>query len=368
MSGSQLSLDPVRQADQERAEQQIREQARDVDYAIREYPIEVLVSKYLDGEETGENEIFIPDYQRHFVWDLLRQSRFIESVMIGLPIPYLFVADVRSDEEELSGRLEIVDGTQRIRTLAAYLTDNLRLGQLEKLPLLNGTAFSDLLPSRQRRFRRVTIRLIELTEHADEETRRDMFDRINSGGERLRPMETRRGVREGPFLHFVEELARDQRFRRLAPLSPASIKRRDYDELVVRFFAYADNYNNFERSVIDFVNEYIDSQEGFDPATDGARMRAEWDRVMEFVEQNFSYGFRKGPNNNRTPRVRFEAIAVGTALALRENPGLSPNPREITSWAYGSEFNNLVASDGANSRPRLVARIEYVRDKLLGRA
>jgi uncharacterized protein with ParB-like and HNH nuclease domain len=57
-------------------------------YAIREYPIEVLVDKYLVNEDTNENEIFIPDYQRDFIWSVKQQSRFIESVMIGLPIPY----------------------------------------------------------------------------------------------------------------------------------------------------------------------------------------------------------------------------------------------------------------------------------------
>ena len=85
-----------------RAEEQIKSNARVVDYSIREYPIEVIVSKYLDGEADGTNEIFIPDYQRNFVWPQRHQSRFIESVLIGLPIPYLFAADVSFEDDELS--------------------------------------------------------------------------------------------------------------------------------------------------------------------------------------------------------------------------------------------------------------------------
>lgn len=351
------------------AEEEIRNQARIVDYAIREYPIEVLVDKYLAGEDKGENEIFIPDYQRDFVWSLKQQSRFIESVMIGLPIPYLFVADVSAEEEALSGRLEIVDGTQRIRTLAAYVTDNLSLEGLEKLPALNGMLFSDLLPSRQRRFKRVTIRLIELTEEASEETRRDMFDRLNSGGTRLNPMEIRRGVRKGALISLFDDLAKDQRFRALAPLSDASIRRRDYEELVARFFAYLNAYQHFDRSVIEFVDEYIDiAGENFEPSVQGADMRMEWTRMLDFVQKHFQFGFRKGPTNNRTPRVRFEAIAVGTALALRVNPSLSAPDCPTSTWAYSEEFNELVSSDGANSRPRLKTRVEYVRDRILGTA
>ncbi|WP_294302455.1 DUF262 domain-containing protein [uncultured Sphingomonas sp.] len=346
-------------------EDQIRAHMRDVDYSIREYPIEVLVPMYLDGAEEGTNEIFIPDYQRSFVWGLKQQSRFIESAMIGLPIPYLFVADVGNENEELSGRLEIVDGTQRIRTLAAYLTGQLRLEQLTKLTELNGTVIDDLLPSRYRRFRRTTIRLIELTERADEEMRRDMFDRINSGGEPLNPMEVRRGVLKGEFLGFVAGLAADQRLREIAPLSAASVKRRDYDELVVRFFAYTERYNEFERSVIDFIDEYISSKSEFDAGRDGPPMAAEWYRMLDFVETNFQYGFKKALRNTRIPRVRFEAISVGVALALRAQPDLQVDPARVAEWAYGPEFTKLVTSDGANSRPRIAARIEFVRNQLL---
>lgn len=362
----QLKLIPEKLKDD--AEEQIRQQARIVDYQIREYPVEVLVGKYLTGEDESSNEIFIPDYQRDFVWSEIQQSRFIESVMIGLPIPYLFVADVGAEEDALSGRLEIVDGTQRIRTLAAYLTDNLELVGLEKLPMLNGMVFSDLLQSRQRRFKRITIRLIELTEKAcNEETRRDMFDRLNSGGTRLNPMETRRGARKSALIDFLDGLAKGQIFRQLAPLSDASVKRKDYEELVVRFFAYLEGYENFDRSVIEFVNDYIDeASESFDPKVQGAQMLTEWEKMLTFVQQNFPHGFRKGPTNSRTPRVRFEAIAVGIALAFRQNPDLVADQQQISSWAYGAEFNELVSSDGANSRPRVKARIEYVRDHLLG--
>ncbi|MGD7069397.1 DUF262 domain-containing protein [Acetobacter sp. AAB5] len=348
-----------------KGEEQIKRHMRDIDYIIREYPIEVLVPKYLVGAEDGKNDIFVPDYQRDFVWSEEQQSRFIESVIIGLPIPYLFVADISSDDEDIAGRLEIVDGTQRIRTLSAYFTNELKLSNLEKLTFLNGTYFSDLLPSRRRRFGRTTIRLIELTEKADEETRRDMFDRINSGGEPLNPMETRYGVLKGEFLKFIRRLASSEHLRLLAPLSAASIKRRDYDELLCRYFAYSDNYELFQKSVIDFVDQYVRSKSDFIESIDGPRLEAEWNKMLSFVSNNFSCGFRKDPQKRTTPRVRFEAIAVGVTLALREKPDLIVIPEKIDTWAYGEEFDKLVTSDGANSRPRLIKRINYVKEKVL---
>ena len=64
------------------AEAQIRDRRKPVDYNTLEYPIEILVQKYLDGIDKDENEIFIPDYQREITWDEDRQSKFIESVLL----------------------------------------------------------------------------------------------------------------------------------------------------------------------------------------------------------------------------------------------------------------------------------------------
>jgi hypothetical protein len=131
------------------AEAEILANIRDVRYIVREYPTEVVVHKYLKGRVRGTNEIFVPDYQRDLVWPDKNQSRFIESILIGLPVPFLFVADVSGDEDpELEGRVEIVDGVQRIRTLARFMTGELVLSDLERLSKLNGFTFFDLHPSR----------------------------------------------------------------------------------------------------------------------------------------------------------------------------------------------------------------------------
>lgn len=95
----------------ERLENEIEKQQRNVSFDTKEYTIEIVVQKYLNDLDKNENEFFVPEYQREFVWDDVRQSRFIESLMIGLPIPYIFLAETDK------GRYEIVDGSQRIRTL-----------------------------------------------------------------------------------------------------------------------------------------------------------------------------------------------------------------------------------------------------------
>lgn len=344
------------------AEKQIETHRKVVDYNIIEYPIEVIVGKFLGetDEEEGKPakpEFYIPDYQRNHTWDEKRKSKFIESVLIGLPIPFLFLAE--TDDEE--GRLEIVDGSQRIRTLAEFTSGKLVLSELEKLPALNGFAFDQLPLARQRKFNRTTIRIIALSSDADEETRRDLFERINTGSDPLRDMEQRRGIMRGPFITFIERCAAHTLLHTLAPLSPSYVKRREREEYALRFFAYAERYEVFDKSVKEFLDQYVQDK---NKAFDETGLWNQFEGMLNFVQANFEHGFRR-PNYKTAKRVRFEAIAVGVVLALRENPKLSPPP--TNTWADSETFHELTTSDSSNSKPKVRKRIEYVRDQLLGR-
>lgn len=353
----------------ELAEEQIIQNLRDVRYIVREYPTEVVVQKYLKGLKSDRNEIFVPDYQRELVWPEKNQSRFIESLLIGLPVPFLFVADVSADEDpERAGRLEIVDGVQRIRTLTRFMTGELVLSNLERLKLLNGFTYFDLHPSRQRRFGRATLRLIELTETVTEEVRREMFDRINSGSVGLEAVEIRRGMEPGPFLELTTKLAADVRLANLAPVSDAMRRRFEYEELVTRFFAFINKYQEYGiggKVVKDFLLSYVQAENAQlrDNPSQRDEMEKEWDRMLNFVQAHMPDGFKKTGPGRKVPRVRFEAISVGVGLALREKPDLVPSD---VSWLTSKEFKQWTTSDASNNRANLIGRIEFVRDRLLG--
>lgn len=344
------------------AEKQIEERQKIADFDIREYPVEVIVEKYNKGKDTDERELFIPDYQREFVWDKRKQSRFIESLLVNIPIPYLFVAD----NEEKDARLEIIDGTQRIRTLDSFCSNELRLEGLEFLPALNGFCFKDLTVALQRRFLRKTLRMIEMTNKLDEEARREIFDRLNSGVEPLTDMEQRTGSRSGQFLHFVRSMSSNELFIRLCPVSEARRKRQEYPELILRYYAYLNKYKEFNKSVRDFLNEYLqdmNARENFNSCS----YKEEFLRMLSFVEKNIPLGFKKSERNTSVPRIRFEALSVGLSLALRENSSLEcPSLDWLDESSLNSEqFKMLTRSDASNSRPRVIERIEYVRDKFL---
>ena len=84
--------------------------------------------------------------------------------------------------------------------------------------------------------------------------------------------------------------------------------------------------------------------------------------MLDFVDKYIPNGFSKGTGHVRTPRIRFEAISVGVALALRKKSDLVPKPMK---WLDSEEFKKYTTSDASNSKPKVIARIEYVRDQLL---
>jgi Protein of unknown function DUF262 len=338
--------------EKEVAELQIIEERVPVNYDTREYPVEVLIDKY------QKEEFVIPPYQRNFVWekDIEKMSKFIESLLLDLPIPYLFFADDLD-----SGKLEIVDGSQRIRTINKFKLNEFALNGLEVLDQLNGFKYDDLLESRQRRFLRKTLRSIELTEKASANVRRDLFGRINTKPYDLTPMEIRKGVYEGKFYDFLNECSQINLFNELCPISEDRKKRGEAQELVLRFFAYTDNYQSFIHRVDDFLDDYISDKHtnGFDKIN----MELQFNGMLAFVNSNFPNGFKKAQSHNTTPRVRFEAISVGVALALRENQNLIPS--NVAIWLNSADFKEHTTSDAANSKVKVIGRIEFVKNKLL---
>ena len=174
-------------------------------------------------------------------------------------------------------------------------------------------------------------------------------------------MEERRGVMGGPFLDLIKECAKSPLFVELAPLSAPSVKRHEDEEFVLRFFAYFDRYEQFDRSVKDFLDDYVKAQNS--NAFDASSMKARFDNMLAFVKRNFPNGFRKGAKHKTTPRIRFEAIAVGVALAQAAKADLADHP--VADWIDSEEFEKVTTSDSSNSKPKVKKRIEFVRDKVL---
>lgn len=348
-------------------ENQILELQKEVAYDSKDYPIEVLVNKYIKDIENDENEIYVPDYQRDFVWSENRQSKLIESIVLGLPVPPIFLA------ENKSGRLEIVDGSQRIRTLNAFTSNDLELVGLQKVTKLNGIKFNNLDISRKRKFNNTTISVFVLSANATDEVKNDLFERINKGSDILRNMETRKGVYRSEFTDFIyNNCAKNDVFLSATKLSQAVVKRQEHEELILRFFALSDSYpkfNAFSRSLSNALDNYMLLKKSNFNDTEKKEKSEEFNRMVDFVVENFKYGFAKD-NNKDVSRILFEAISVGSFLALKEKPSLKLNGQlDIKECLKNQIFKKSISGGNrTHSNSSLTTRIDFIKNTLLGMA
>lgn len=329
------------------ADMQLKKMQKEIEYDTRDLTVELLVDKF------KKDEFFVPGYQRQFIWKSKNKDLFIESVLLGLPIPFMFFGDCED------GRMEIIDGAQRMQTLVQFVDNKLKLNNMDKLSLLKGFAFKDLPEAQQRKFLNKYLRVVILDEDTTNDVRQDLFNRINTRGEKANDSEIRRGSYTGKLSDFIEECSKNEKFISLCPIPEKKALRYERFELILRFFAYTNNYLAFVHDVNKFLDKFlIDNMENFSET----QYRQDFENMLDFVEKYFPNGFAKTKTANTTPRVRFEAIAVGVALALKQNPQLEI---ETVDWLESDEFKNHTTTDASNNQGKLRARVEFVRDKLL---
>ena len=355
------SRKPPSDAQKLAAEEAIRDLELTVRFIVTDYSVEFVTDK------VRAQEYYVPEYQRNMVWNEPAQSRFIESVLIGLPIPFVFLW------QDDDGRMEIVDGSQRMRTLRRFIDNDLRLKKLELLPEANGFLFRDLSLPRQRKFNARTLRGIVLENATTVATRTEMFARINTGGRSATDAEIRRGSLPGKFTDLVVECAEHEQFVKLTPISKRRINLREREELVVRFFVFLETYDARKQDLPEWKDrprEYIFRfvQRANERASNDphfvANLKHEFQKMMDFVTAAFPNGFLKKAGHRQVPRARYEAISVGSGIALRESPQLLEVPIQQIDWSDDADFQRVTTSDAANVRSKVIGRIEFVRQRL----
>lgn len=337
--------------------QQIKEKKEDIKYDTRDYVIGYLKQMFEEGN------LYVPlEYQRNFIWNEIDKCFFIESLLMGLPIPFMFFSDTED------GRIEIVDGAQRTQTIVEFVQGDLILNNLKVLTNSNGFTYNDLDPAIQRKFINTNIRVVFLEEGTTEKTRQEIFQRINTGGKHANASETRRGAMAGLFMEFLTECSKNELFNKLAPRSPMTEKRYEGIELVSRFFAYTDNYDSFtgyDGQVTKYIDDYIAKKNTeWEKNSQQQEYKERFENMLKYADEFLGdRGFRKKETAKSTPRARFEALSVGISLALMENHDLKIMD---SSWIDQDKFAKLTKSDAANNKSKLKERIKYVKDKLTG--
>ncbi len=203
-----------------------------------------------------------PHFQRRDRWDVEKQSRFMESIIMNVPIPPVFLG------EDQYGKYVVLDGRQRLTAIKDFLSNIYKLVGLKVWGDLNGQNYNDLQKKKlaaaiTRRF----VPAVVILKESSPQVKYDVFDRLNTGGVTLVPMEIRNAVFQGTFNQLIRELSETPSFRRLwdIPSEPAEREKnslyRDMSdlELVLRFFALSE-YDRMDTRFKDYLSDYMDNR------------------------------------------------------------------------------------------------------------
>lgn len=211
---------------------------------IKVRTITIVVAQLLTRLKYREIDL-APDFQRHSgIWKNVNRSRLIESLLLRIPIPVFYVA---ADEDE---HWAVVDGVQRISTIADYVSGEFPLAQLEYREELNGLRFADLPRSMQRRIGETQLTVNVIEPGTPPEVMFNIFRRINTGGEPLRPQEIRHALNPGPVREMLKELAESSEFREATCGSISSLRMADR-ECVLRFLAFLPSWEEYATDSLD---------------------------------------------------------------------------------------------------------------------
>lgn len=206
------------------------------------------ISTILDSLEKGH--IFIPEFQRRYVWSTTQASRLIESLIIQCPIPVIYL------NQEKDEKLSVIDGNQRIISLQRFIKNQFLLKGLTTYPELEGLRFFELDSRFQRHILNRTLRCIVITKDTHPQIKFDVFERLNSGAVRLTPQELRHGIYNGSFMKLIAELGKNKTWKSL--INPGAEKRMKTEELIIRFFSFHFYMNNYKQPLAGFLNEFAE--------------------------------------------------------------------------------------------------------------
>jgi hypothetical protein len=206
-----------------------------------------------------------PDYQRRHRWSKETSSRLIESLILNIPIPVIFISqdvDVDEEVEAETARYTVIDGQQRLTAIHDYLRNKYALEGLETLSELNGTFHKHLPAFLVRRLEERTIRCMRIDSTVDAQVKFDIFERLNTGSVKLEAQELRNATARGPFNDLAKKLAENPEFRSLIqvdnhnPETNAKVQKMEDVELVLRFFALKNGgYKTLRKGFKEFLTK-----------------------------------------------------------------------------------------------------------------
>lgn len=287
-----------------------------------------LVTRYKDGD------LLKPELQRKYVWSKKEASRFVDSVLLGLPVPSIFLA------KEKNEKMLIIDGYQRIMTMNDYILgkfshDN-TLFKLVNSEIINerwrNKSFLELTPEEQRKIKYTTIHAIIFQQKYPENNTAmyQIFERINASGKVLRPQEIRNCIYQGPFNALLFELNEDKIWRKI--FGSDQDDSRMYDlEILLRFFAISNIKNEPEIrqkqiNLTNYLNCYMGRYKDMDYNLISIfrnNFLTTIHKIYDLFGDKSYRKYNKGKYGIKINPSVFDAISAATLYVIEQNMNLN---------------------------------------------
>jgi len=329
---------------------------------ISTQPYDLTIQTLTDQWE--EKTLEIPEIQREYVWDNGRASRLIESLILNIPIPPVYLFETKD------AKFEVIDGHQRVRSITRYINNEFRLSGLRVLDEFKGVRFFKL-PAREQRFLKSrSLRAVVISHDSHPSMKFEVFERLNTGGISLNAQELRNSLYRGAFNRELRVLVKDKSFRKC--LGTTAPRRRMVDEeLILRFFALRELLPAYRPPLKRKLNDYMDQNRN--PSQEWLEERREvFRRTMEEIStvlgnQSFRLIDSQGnplrdKNGKPLPRGVNRALfdAQSLAFSWAEKP-FSPNVRKVVigriSDALSEETTQNAVRLATGDRRRILDRV-----------
>ena len=312
--------------------------------------------------------IISPDFQRNDVWKGRQASELIESILMGIPIPIMYLFEAKD------GKKQVVDGRQRINTILSFLKGGFKLKDLKILHALNGCAFTDLDLKLQGIFEDYQLFFYIIQPPTPERVKYDIFDRVNRGGTRLNNQEMRNALYQGKSTVLLKELAESCIFKEVTEKSISPQRMKD-TYVVLRFLTfyiwktqkaidkdgiwidYKSDMNDFLAKTMEYINDLNDSQiENLKNIfLDKEHIKVKQDG--EYTD-DFDIEFNKieDKKNEKTYEIKLKRLKVDGKFKIKMDEG--------TLIDEGGLENNLFEVDVYLEMENVEEKDNYLKDEI----
>lgn len=346
--------------------------------------LDVSLNELADMHESGEL-IVLPEYQRMFRWSSEKQSRFIESLILEMPVPPIFVIEIEE------GVWELIDGLQRVSSYfhfrgileaekhpegAINKGDKLHLEDCDIIPEVNGSNFDSLPTAIQIRLKRSFLNVHVIRKETDQNFKYYMFKRLNTGGESLSEQEIRNctiRLLDPKFNDLLIELSKNTDFEAcIDSLTDDRRSKMGDVELVLRFFSFKNDIDRFRHDIASFLTDYMESVTREDVEFDYQNEKKHFEYVFKVLNTALGRGACLAYKDNQPTGAfsmhHFEAfsLAVSKVVGDREYP--EEVPEALISGLLAAKndqgLREHTVGGGKNSPGPYKAKINFVIDKL----